>query len=332
MKRERYVDIVKGLSILCITLLHYEDGIFPSYLNVFVGSFMITTFYVTSGWVSAMHPSKCCIKDLIRKRWKQLGIPYLWWTAIILGFDFILWCLGYYDKYFIGRELYKTIMLRGIGTLWFLPALFGGEIIWNWLYKLGRVWIILLVFIFTLCYQYYYHYFFTNKTEIIYRIIDVPFHTVSNILGAWVGIAFGFYSFNTFKKRLYNVSYRYKLFFIGLILCMFSFITANYLPSVLSPLWGIFAPLFGPLGWLLLAKIFQDSKLLDYLNYWGLNSLNLMVTHYSIVMVLFTILIEKGFEKAFNGWITIICFLLSLPIQYLLVIVINKYAKFTLGK
>ena len=332
MKRERYVDIVKGLSILCITLLHYENGIFPSYLNVFIGSFMITTFYVTSGWVSAMHPSQSSIKDLIRKRWKQLGIPYLWWTAIILCFDFILWGLSYYDKYFIGREIYKSIMLRGIGTLWFLPALFGGEIIWNWLKKQKKVWFILLALILTLCYQYYYNHYFANKTEIFYRIIDMPFRTVSNMLQAWVGIAFGFYSFNMLKETLYKASHRYRLGIIGLFFCIFAFITANYLPSFLSPLWGLFSPLFGPLGWLLLAKTFQDSKLLDYFNYWGLNSLNLMVTHYSIILVLFTILIEKGFGKPFYGWITIICFLLSLPIQYLLVIVINRYAKFTLGK
>lgn len=332
MKRERYIDIVKGLSILCITLLHYENGIFPSYLNVFIGSFMITTFYVTSGWVSAMHPFKGSIKDLIRKRWKQLGIPYLWWTGIILAFDFVLLGLGYYDKYFIGREIYKSIMLRGIGTLWFLPALFGGEIIWHWLKKQNKAWIVLLALILTLCYQYCYHNYLANKTETIYRIIEAPFHTVNSMLGAWIGIAFGFYSFNILKGTLYNDSHRYKLGIIGLAFCIFAFITANYLPAFLSPFWGLFSPLFGPLGWLLLAKTLQDSKLLDYLNYWGLNSLNLMVTHYSIILVLFTILIDKGFGKPFYGWITIICFLLSLPIQYLLVIVINRYAKFTLGK
>lgn len=47
--RERYIDIVKGLSILCITLLHYVHNVFPNEVNVFVGSFMITSFYVTSG-------------------------------------------------------------------------------------------------------------------------------------------------------------------------------------------------------------------------------------------------------------------------------------------
>lgn len=57
-----------------------------------------------------------------------------------------------------------------------------------------------------------------------------------------------------------------------------------------------------------------------------------MVTHYSIILVLFTIIIENGFDQPFYGWTTIICFILSLPIQHLLVFVVDKYAKFTLGK
>lgn len=169
-----------------------------------------------------------------------------------------------------------------------------------------------------------------NRNNISYH--RCTFSYSQQYIGSMGRNSFWILQFQYIQKRLYNVSYRYKLGIIGLILCIFSFITANYLPLFLSPLGGLFAPLFGPLGWLLLAKTFQDSKLLDYLNYWGLNSLNLMVTHYSIVMVLFSIIIEKGFGKSFNGWITIICFLLSLPIQYLLVIVINRYAKFTLGK
>lgn len=64
--RERYIDIVKGLSILCITLLHYVHNVFPNEVNVFVGSFMITSFYVTSGWVSAMHPSQRSLKEFIK--------------------------------------------------------------------------------------------------------------------------------------------------------------------------------------------------------------------------------------------------------------------------
>lgn len=331
MTRERYIDIVKGFSILCITFLHYEQGILPSTVNVFIGSFMITAFYVISGWVSAMNSSNRTMKELIQKRWKQLGIPYLWWTLIILAFDFILLLCGYYDSKFIGREIYKTITFRGIGTLWFLPALFGGEIVWYWLKRQNKIIIILLVFLVTLLYQYFYGKVFVGKTETIYRIIDAPFRTISNIMTAWIGIAFGYYTYMVLKNNILKSS-KLILGFWGLIFCVFAFITANFLPPFLSIFWSLFAPLFGPLGFLLLAKSIQQFKPLTYLSFWGMNSLNLMVTHYSIIMVLFTIIIEKFFNQSMFGWISIICFILSMPVQHLLVMLIDKYAKFTLGK
>ena len=48
------IDWMKGLCIICITLLHIENGIFPNKLNISIGMFMITGFYVTSGWVHGM--------------------------------------------------------------------------------------------------------------------------------------------------------------------------------------------------------------------------------------------------------------------------------------
>lgn len=331
MAREKYVDIVKGLSILCITFLHYEQGVLPPSVNVFIGSFMITAFYVVSGWVSAMHPSQRTLKGLIKKRWKQLGIPYLWWTAIILIFDFTLLAFGYYDLRHIGTDIYKAITLRGIGTLWFLPALFGGEIIWHWLKSNKKAWLIVLALVLSLCYQYFYGQIFGGKTEAIYRIIDAPFRTIRNILEAWIGTAFGYYAYVFLKNNVLQLS-KMTLALYGIFLCAFAFITANYLPLFLSPFWSLFAPLFGPLGWLLLAKSVQNWELLNFFNYWGLNSLNLMVTHYSMIMVLFTIVVENALHQPFLGWTTIVCFIISMPIQYFLVLAINKYAKFTLGK
>lgn len=329
--RERYVDMVKGLSILCIVFLHYEQGVLPHSINTFIGSFMITAFYVTSGWVSAMNNSERPLKELIKKRWKQLGIPYVWWTIIILSFDLILYAFGYYDLTFMGREVYKTLVLRGIGTLWFLPALFGCEIIWCWLKKQDKIWLIILALVVTVCYNYYYGILLGGKKEIIYRIIDAPFRTISNMSRAWIGIAFGYYSYGILKNYLSKAN-NSLLTVLGFVLCIFAFITANYLPKSLSFCWYLFAPLFGPLGFLLLMKSLQILKVLNFFDYWGKNSLNLMVTHYSIILVMFSILIEKLFKQPFNGWITIFCFIISLPIQYLLVKVVNKYFKFTLGK
>lgn len=330
MIRERYIDIVKGLSIICITFLHYEQGILPQSINIFIGSFMITAFYVTSGWVSAMHPTQRTLKELIKKRWKQLGIPYLWWTAIILAFDLILLFFGYYDSYFIGREIYKSITLRGIGTLWFLPALFGGEIIWYLLKSNSKAWLILLALTFSLCYMFFYGQILGSKTEMIYRIVDAPFRTIHNILEAWVGIAFGYYTYNLLKNNILQSS-QLLLAIYGVLVCTAAFIIVNFL-NIPYPLKGLIGPLIGPLGLLLLAKSIQEWKIMNLFNYWGLNSLNLMVTHYSIILVIFTIIVENVFNLPFSGWITIICFILSMPIQYTLVPLINKYANFTLGK
>lgn len=329
--RERYIDLVKGLAILCIVFLHYEKGILSNSVNIFIGSFMITAFYVTSGWVSAMHNKQLTFKELVKKRWKQLGVPYLWWTGIILVFDLLLYACGYYDLRFIGREVYKSITLRGIGTLWFLPALFGGEIIWYWLKKQNKVWLILLALAATIVYQHYYSVLLGGKTETIYRIIDAPFRTISNVLNAWVGIAFGCYAYKLLKDKVLNLNNTILVLF-GICFCVFAFLTANYLPSCLSIFWGFLAPLFGPLGFLLLFKGLQKLSAFDFLDYWGRNSLNLMVTHYSIVMVLIIIVVENCFNLTFYGGTTIICFALSLPIQYGLVWFVSKYLKFTLGK
>ncbi len=328
MLRERYLDIVKGISILCIVLLHYVIGVFHQEFEVFVGSFMITAFYVTVGWLSAMKPSILTFKEFLVKRFKQLGIPYLWWTAIILVFDFILYLFGYYDFRFIGTEVYKSIVLRGIGTLWFLPALFGGEIIWFWLSR-QRGWCIVLAVALTIAYQCVYSEVFSGHNEVIYRIIDAPFRTISNILGAWVGIAFGFYAYKLSSRIIEKKSI---VFLVGLLLLCFAFVAANYYPFGFKIGWHYLAPLWGPLGLILVMKSIQNLPILSYFNYWGINSLNLMVTHYSITLVLIRIFVTKVIGIPFVGWVTLVSFIVTIPIQHLFVSFINRYIPKTLGK
>ena len=124
------IDWMKGLCIICITLLHIENGIFPNKLNISIGMFMITGFYVTSGWVHGMKAAnKTVLKVFIQKRWKSLGVPYLWFTGILILVDFLFYLVGHYEFDIVLRDIYKSIVLRGIGTLWFLPVLFGGELL-----------------------------------------------------------------------------------------------------------------------------------------------------------------------------------------------------------
>ena len=51
--RKSYIDIGKGIAIIGIMLMHYENGVFPVTLNRWVGCFMIALFYFVSGYLSS---------------------------------------------------------------------------------------------------------------------------------------------------------------------------------------------------------------------------------------------------------------------------------------
>ena len=84
-KRERFLDIAKRVAILCIVLLHVENGVIPNGLNTFIGSFMISLFFVTTGWLDGYRTEPLKLKELCSKRWKQLGL-----TATLKGNTAIL--------------------------------------------------------------------------------------------------------------------------------------------------------------------------------------------------------------------------------------------------
>lgn len=322
--RARYLDIAKGLGILCITFLHYEVGILPGPVNTFIGSFMISIFYLVAGWVLAMKDTYMPTKVLIRKRLVSLGLPYMYWTIIILTFDCILWSFGYYNSYFILREGYKSLVLRGIGTLWFLPALFIGEVCWNWLRN--RSWVLwVIAFIFIWLYRIEYGAFFDGKDGNFWNIIKAPFYTINNGLGAIVYVAAGYFLFKVGKSPLRGLGG----FIIGLMLCCLGYLSASYLSfgfgEASGYLWWLFAPILGPAGFILLFKSCQNLKIWNYFDYWGRNSLGLMVTHYSIIQVLLTIFITKVLNLEMWGWITIGAFVFSMPIEFFLVELIKRY-------
>lgn len=330
--RAKYLDEAKGLGILCIVFLHYENGVIPGTVNTFIGSFMITIFYIVAGWIMAMKSSHVPTRNLANKRFRSLGLPYIYWTGIICIFDIILWAFGYYNNYFIAREVYKSIVLRGIGTLWFLPALFFGELIWNWLLKRHwTIWIIALIAI--LLYQHEYYNFFSTRISPEWNLVKAPFYTINSALSASISVAAGFLFFKLFSHlKLLNRSSLTWIY--GIIFCLLGYYSANYLDLYIgnfsSYFWPLLAPIFGPLGFVLIFYSFQNNILWSYLDFWGRHSLSLMVTHYSIVQVLITIFIVNILHQPFSGWITIIAFIVSMPVQHLITLLLNRFAPWLL--
>lgn len=331
-KRVRYIDIAKGVAIICIVLLHIENGVFSPACNVFIGSFMISMFFVTTGWLDGYRAEPLPLRELVRKRWRQLGVPYLWWSGIIMAFDLVLYIAGYYDTYYICRETYKTLVLRGIGTLWFLPALFGGEMIWNCVRR-SRYPIVtgILSVVATLVAFRLYGMAFGGATDSMTKIVEAPFRTLHNILGAWTSIAAGFLFHRLFVRLKGERLPHWAFLMLGVMVMAVAYWCANHWPVPFA--WGLAAPVLGPMGILLISMAVENLRIADYFNYWGRNSFALMVTHYSIVIVLLEIFNRHiTGEPYIHGYVAFAYFAACMVVEYFLCEFVTKRFPFTLGK
>ncbi len=335
IKRYEYIDAVKGLSILCITFLHFEKGVIPNWLNVWIGMFMITAFYFTSGWVFGLKQRVEQPRELWSKRLYQLGVPYLWFGLLIIAFDVIWWGVGLMPTHILSRELYKYLTLRGLGTLWFLPVLFLGEMIFCLLKSSKRPWLYGSI-AFILSYGAGYIYYYVWRPLIVhnetFQLIDSPVRPIVMALSAWPIIAIGYFMSVRTSGRIHALN-RYVAGIAGAILLIISmwFVIAApfkfyYIDSVIATL----LPIMGFIGIFLLLS---GGVITRFFGYWGKNSLILMCTHFSITMeLLMAFDIYVLHHRDFSGPRTIIYFIICVLLTYPMVWLIKTHLGFMLGK
>lgn len=336
-KKQRldYIDATKGVAILCITFLHFEQGVIPAWLNRWIGLFMISAFYVTSGWVRGINDKPITAKELFKKRIRQLGIPYFWFSLLIILFDVLWVAFGLMESGILLRDAYKTIVLRGIGTLWFLPVLLIGEYIFTLIKNSKRKWMWAVIGLaVTLLVNHLYNSYWLpiRDNSEIYKIFDAPMQPFARGLYAWPIIAIGY---AVARKWGYRITENNKatliiissvLFSISILLIIKSPFNIYYLNGVLSNTLPVIA-------FLCLFAVFTRNIITRFFTYWGKNSLILMCTHYSITME-----ILMAFDKyilhhtTFEGQRTIIYFVICILMTYPLVYLFNGKLRFILGK
>ncbi len=331
--RVPYIDNMKGLCILAITLLHYEDGILPHWLNTFIGSFMITGFYITNGWLHGINNScsNLNVQQFLKKRIRSLGVPYLYFSIIILAFDIIFYTIGHIDTSTIYRDLYKTCVLKGIGTLWFLPVIFFGELLYviTTKYNIQKLCIFVGLFLWG-----FINSFINENVELYWTsplkdVILAPLSVISNSIYAYITI-----TLSSHLPQLMLKKYAQHIIFL-LAVTTYLIIQHPLLQGIIQQIilfsWQFIISTTIFSIFILLKN--QNYLFLKYLNFWGQNSLILMLTHYSIIME-FCIYINYHIfgNPTLSNWNAIFFFIITMIVEYPLTLLINKKFRFLLGK
>lgn len=333
MPRIETIDCLKGLAILCITLLHFESGIIPSDVNTWIGLFMISAFYFSAGWIAGIKKTDIPPKDLFLKRLRQLGIPYLWFSAVILLFD-LIWCLcGFMEYKIFFRDIYKTLTFRGIGTLWFLPVLLFGE----WLFCFVRtkknkyLWGGCLLLFSLIASHFYYKYLPLRDNNDIIKLLEAPIRPVIYSLNAWIVIFFGWLGGEYLYPKIKNMKNSQSVICGILLLAAGYAVVVFKINIIFLSAWCV--NVTSALGFLLIFSGLSGNYISDFFSYWGRNSLILMCLHFSIFQeIMMTVDKRLLHHTSFTGIWSLMYFVITVAIVWLLVPLFTKKLKFMLGK
>lgn len=85
-ERTQWIDSAKGLGILLIFFGHVYSTVTPSALYVYIYAFHVPLFFFISGLT--LRPAAGPLGGVVRKKWRTLIVPYLWYA--FLGYLFYL--------------------------------------------------------------------------------------------------------------------------------------------------------------------------------------------------------------------------------------------------
>lgn len=136
-KRLDYIDMAKGIGVLFVLLGHMQGDPFYSYspyiepFCVFIFSFHMPFFFILSGILMAIkNDDTKPLSELAKRRFKGIMIPYYWFSLFYL--IYVLYYV-FITKTVPGSgfflNLWYVLSGYGMNVLWFLPALYLGELL-----------------------------------------------------------------------------------------------------------------------------------------------------------------------------------------------------------
>lgn len=154
-KRIRWIDVAKGIAIICIVLGHLANR----RINSIVFTFHVPLFFFVSGYFMSKSGT---VVNFVKKKAKTLLLPYAVTCGVIClasvplnllqGADWKKELAGWLfaSLYGAGNTFTEPVYIPQIGAIWFLPALFWSMLLMRILdrQKAGtRICLVVIIFV-----------------------------------------------------------------------------------------------------------------------------------------------------------------------------------------
>lgn len=309
-KRLDYLDMAKGVAIICVMLGHIMT---TNQFKVWICSFHVVLFFIISGCLlNYTNATNKDVKLFIKNKIRTIILPYFIFSIIYVILNYMI--LGFNTESLKWNIIY-TLIMYGCGALWFLPTLFIAEISLLLIYKILKNKISIIISVMLLVAISF------GITLFKYNIIMLI--VIRGIIALGF-LTIGYYSFNYIKELNINNLILIALIGISFILSQMNGMVDLWQLKFNNIFLYLIVSLSGSLSIILILKNFSSIKIL---NYFGINSLILMCTHQNIME-----LIKKASGYSFEGYISsILLLIVILIIEIPIIYIINNYLSFMIG-
>lgn len=189
--RLKYIDSVKGFSMLLILWGHIVTFYDP--FAHWASGFKVSLFYIVTGYLLSLRSqdSNSVRKTPLKKLIVSLGVPYVFYSVLSLVVAAVLMILKNEPFSFFSEKVFSFFCLSGISTLWFLPSIFFGRLLFERVYSIKGFRAVKIIFLIVmpiiLC--------LSSETLLAAALPELfikPMYVIIKAVAAWWFICVGF--------------------------------------------------------------------------------------------------------------------------------------------
>lgn len=359
MKKERltHLDMAKGIGAILVLLGHLQGDEFFSFspyvlpMCEWIFSFHMPLFFIIAGML-LFHRNDVDkdLTELTKKRFKGIMTPYLWFSLFYMSVVFYAFFTGSVLKETVFVNLWYVFSTYGMNVLWFLPALFFGELLFIFiLKKVNKTSVRTIIIISLGAIALFIAYLMSNmsfETEAMKRVHELLITILRPLVVAtFVGIGYACQSiiekqFSNKSERFAFLNNRVVLAVAGIILMAVGLMLVKQNHGVdfrsmvyKNILFYYLCATLNSFGLMLLCKGLGNIKLISF---FGVNSLIFMGVHNSKTVLYYGMKLAMYVNQFLTHARGYICYsiivLFILIYVSIMILLINNFVPFILGK